>query len=130
MSNYEEDRPMNRIFKFSLYGFIAIMFLSSAAIADQASYGKQKVVYHINYDNPKAQTGALRNIQNHIAAEFSFGGVTPYLGYSEKKMNGKTKKDKTTFVGVRGSVGDTGFGSTFSIHGRSRIAMNSLNPQV
>ena len=50
---------------------------------------------------------------NHIAAEFSFGGVTPYLGYSEKKMNGKTKKDKTTFVGVRGSVGDTGFGYVF-----------------
>jgi len=31
-------------------------------------YGKQKVVYHINYDNPKKQSGALRNIQNHINA--------------------------------------------------------------
>ena len=31
-------------------------------------YGKQKVVYHINYDNPKQQAGALRNIQNHINA--------------------------------------------------------------
>ena len=31
-------------------------------------YDKQKVVYHINYDNPKAQGGALRNIQNHINA--------------------------------------------------------------
>ncbi len=31
-------------------------------------YGKQKVVYHINYDNPKKQRGALRNIQNHINA--------------------------------------------------------------
>jgi len=31
-------------------------------------YGKQKVVYHINYDNAKKQTGALRNIQNHINA--------------------------------------------------------------
>ncbi|MGI9520812.1 MAG: DsrE family protein [Hyphomicrobiaceae bacterium] len=31
-------------------------------------YGKQKVVYHINYDSPKAQAGALRNIQNHINA--------------------------------------------------------------
>ncbi len=29
---------------------------------------KQKVVYHINYDNPKLQAGALRNIQNHINA--------------------------------------------------------------
>jgi intracellular sulfur oxidation DsrE/DsrF family protein len=26
------------------------------------------VVYHINYDNPKQQAGALRNIQNHINA--------------------------------------------------------------
>ncbi|UCB56391.1 MAG: DsrE family protein [Thiotrichales bacterium] len=32
------------------------------------SYAKQKVVYHINYDNPKKQAGALRNIQNHINA--------------------------------------------------------------
>lgn len=37
----------------------------TTAIAD---YGKQKVVYHINYDNPKKQAGALRNIQNHINA--------------------------------------------------------------
>ena len=33
-----------------------------------AGYGKQKVVYHVNYDDPKKQTGALRNIQNHINA--------------------------------------------------------------
>lgn len=31
-------------------------------------YGKQKVVYHINYDDPKAQAGGMRNIQNHINA--------------------------------------------------------------
>ena len=31
-------------------------------------YAKQKVVYHINYYDAKAQTGALRNIQNHINA--------------------------------------------------------------
>jgi len=31
-------------------------------------YGKQKVVYHINYDDPQAQAGALRNVQNHINA--------------------------------------------------------------
>ena len=40
----------------------------SANGADEARYGKQKVVYHINYDDPKAQAGALRNIQNHINA--------------------------------------------------------------
>jgi len=42
------------------------MFAGQAAAGDY--YGKQKVVYHINYDNPKAQAGALRNIQNHINA--------------------------------------------------------------
>jgi intracellular sulfur oxidation DsrE/DsrF family protein len=33
-----------------------------------SGYGKQKVVYHVNYDNAKRQAGALRNIQNHINA--------------------------------------------------------------
>ena len=46
---------------------LAAVFTTSTAIA--SSYPqKQKVVYHINYDNPKAQAGALRNIQNHINA--------------------------------------------------------------
>lgn len=31
-------------------------------------YGHQKVVYHINYDDPKHQLAVLRNIQNHINA--------------------------------------------------------------
>jgi len=54
------------------YGVVAALFMaltmlfSSAVLA--GSYGKQKVVYHINYDNPKKQAGALRNIQNHINA--------------------------------------------------------------
>jgi intracellular sulfur oxidation DsrE/DsrF family protein len=43
------------------------LFFTTAAFSDDG-YGKQKVVYHINYDNPKAQAGALRNIQNHINA--------------------------------------------------------------
>jgi len=52
--------------------FLAILitlsfFASSNALANER-YGKQKVVYHINYDNPKAQAGGLKNIQNHINA--------------------------------------------------------------
>ena len=43
------------------------LLVGGIAVAD-ADYGKQKVVYHINYDNPKSQAGALRNIQNHINA--------------------------------------------------------------
>lgn len=34
----------------------------------ETGYGKQKVVYHVNYDDPKKQKGAMRNIQNHINA--------------------------------------------------------------
>lgn len=43
------------------------LLMISTAYANER-YGKQKVVYHINYDNPKKQAGALRNIQNHINA--------------------------------------------------------------
>ena len=39
-----------------------------ADTSQEARYAKQKVVYHINYYDPKKQTGALRNIQNHINA--------------------------------------------------------------
>ncbi|MGB0711998.1 MAG: DsrE family protein [Gammaproteobacteria bacterium] len=46
----------------------AVMSLVLFAGAHAAGYAKQKVVYHINYDNPKQQAGALRNIQNHINA--------------------------------------------------------------
>ncbi|MCP5142752.1 MAG: DsrE family protein [Gammaproteobacteria bacterium] len=45
----------------------AILVIGNVAIADDY-YGKQKVVYHINGDDPKAQAGALGNIQNHINA--------------------------------------------------------------
>lgn len=45
---------------------VAVLFAGNLAAGDR--YGKQKVVYHINYDDPKSQTGALRNIQNHINA--------------------------------------------------------------
>ena len=61
--------------------FLVIAFLAAATAATAAEgmggmagasqetgYGKQKVVYHINYYDPKKQAGALRNIQNHINA--------------------------------------------------------------
>ena len=49
-----------------LAAFIAALFFNASAFA--GDYGKQKVVYHINYDDPKHQSGAMRNIQNHINA--------------------------------------------------------------
>ncbi len=44
-----------------------MMVFAGNSIAEER-YGKQKVAYHINYDNPQAQVWALRNIQNHINA--------------------------------------------------------------
>ena len=51
-----------------LAGVFALGAGSVIADGDAGYYGKQKVVYHINYDDPKKQMGALRNIQNHINA--------------------------------------------------------------
>ena len=49
--------------------FMALSVFTFGITASMAGgYGKQKVVYHINYDNPKKQAGAMRNIQNHINA--------------------------------------------------------------
>ncbi len=47
---------------------------------------------------------------NHISAQFDIGGLTVALGYSQTKFNDpmKTMKQKTTFVGASGSIGDTG----------------------
>ena len=47
---------------------IATVMMLGAGIAAAGSYSKQKVVYHVNYDNAKRQSGAMRNIQNHINA--------------------------------------------------------------
>lgn len=46
----------------------ALTLGASIGVSMAGGYGKQKVVYHINYDNEKRQLGAMRNIQNHINA--------------------------------------------------------------
>lgn len=59
-----------RLLSVLLSAFMALAFLATGAAANER-YGKQKVVYHINYpggDEDKAYRGALRNIQNHINA--------------------------------------------------------------
>lgn len=57
---------------FLVAAFAAIFALSGVADAETSDrYGKQKVVYHINYDGgpeSKKYKGAMRNIQNHINA--------------------------------------------------------------
>ena len=60
---------MNKLKTQILTAFlISLCMLTTTATHANEPYGKQKVVYHINYDNPKMQAGALRNIQNHINA--------------------------------------------------------------
>ena len=60
---------MNTLKKQILTAFLmSVCLLMMTAANANERYGKQKVVYHINYDNPKKQAGALRNIQNHINA--------------------------------------------------------------
>ena len=59
-----------------LFGYlsclVAFFVFTGTAIAEESErYGKQKVVYHINYNGgpeSKAYKGAMRNIQNHINA--------------------------------------------------------------
>ena len=53
----------------SLYCVLSTLLLVGLSLPAFASaYEPQKVVYHINYDDPKQQAGAMRNIQNHINA--------------------------------------------------------------
>ncbi|WP_456380773.1 DsrE family protein [Thiolapillus sp.] len=59
---------INHKFKMLLVIFMSFVVLCAGSSIAGERYGKQKVVYHINYDDPKAQAGALRNIQNHINA--------------------------------------------------------------
>ena len=52
---------------FSILLVIGLSFMSLQAVENNG-YKKQKVAYHINYDDKKQQKGALVNIQNHINA--------------------------------------------------------------
>ena len=45
---------------------------------------------------------------SHVSAEFGLGAVTAALGYSEMETEGMSAKAKTTFIGVSGSLGDSG----------------------
>lgn len=54
-----------------LLAALAVMTLQVGLASAENRYGKQKVVYHINYtggEEDKAYRAALRNIRNHIDA--------------------------------------------------------------
>ncbi|MEP0942159.1 MAG: DsrE family protein [Rhizobiaceae bacterium] len=64
---------MNSIIKTTTV-FVAAMAMMAAFVFNASAaerYGKQKVVYHVNYnggEDDKKYRGAMRNIQNHINA--------------------------------------------------------------
>ena len=57
----------------------------------------------------------------HVAAQFSLGAITAYLGYSQNEENGSGMKDKTTHYGISGGLGETGI----SFHAMARNKDNS-----
>ena len=63
---------MTRVFQvFAALLATVVLSIGTVDLAKAEGYGKQKVVYHINYDggpDSKAYKGAMRNIQNHINA--------------------------------------------------------------
>jgi len=64
---------MNAFLKAFFVAGLAVFVSLAGMTGSQAEsrYGKQKVVYHINYnggEEDKAYRGAMRNIQNHINA--------------------------------------------------------------
>ncbi|WP_297528295.1 DsrE family protein [Thiohalobacter sp.] len=59
---------MKKLFALLLSFGLFAGFAATAPAADEARYGRQKVVYHVNYYGAKRQKAALRNIQNHINA--------------------------------------------------------------
>jgi len=46
---------------------LSVAYSGTAALAS-STYAKQKVVYHVNYNDVKRSIGAMRNAQNHINA--------------------------------------------------------------
>jgi hypothetical protein len=54
----------------SILSIVSIIALAIGmmSVAQAGGYGSQMVAYHINYDAAARQSGALRNIQNHINA--------------------------------------------------------------
>ena len=57
----------------------------------------------------------------HVAAQFSLGAITAYLGYSQNEENGSGMKDKTTHYGISGGLGETGI----SFHAMARNKDNA-----
>src|SRR3989338_9200090 len=76
--------------KFVPLALLGLLALGAAGCATTDGYGKQKVVYHINTDDPKVLKAAMNNVQNHINA----------VGRENVDLLSLAKKDE----GVKGNV--------------------------
>jgi len=56
---------MHKVLTLATVGLFAMGLSGCASLFGEK---QQKVVYHINYDDTKQLTGAMRNVQNHINA--------------------------------------------------------------
>jgi len=99
---------MKKLVAMIVTAFLALGFSMAPAYA--GSYGKQKVVYHVNYKDLKRQKGALRNIQNHINAVgkdnldlrvVMHGGGFTMLQAANKDLEMQQKIDKLKDQGVK-----------------------------
>ena len=68
--------------------------------------------------NPDTVNDKDGSVTNFLAAEFALGTVTGYVGWSEKKENNTGKTSDTTYVGARGSLGDTGMSYVFQLRNK------------
>jgi len=78
----------NKLLGFTILGILMVL---SAGCATMSSAEKQKVVYHVNYNDEKTLGAAMRNIQNHINAVCPKGDATPCSDKLDVKvvMHGK-----------------------------------------
>ncbi|HLD14466.1 MAG TPA: DsrE family protein [Burkholderiales bacterium] len=97
---------MRKIVSIVLLGLLAF---GAAGCASTDGYGKQKVVYHINSDDPKLLKASMKNVQNHINAVgkdnldlkvVMHGNGLGLLKLAKSDEDVKTTVDKLKFQGI------------------------------
>jgi intracellular sulfur oxidation DsrE/DsrF family protein len=98
---------MRKVVPLALVGLLALG--AAGCATTEQGYGKQKVVYHINTDDPKVLKAAVGNIQNHINAVgkdnldlkvVMHGPGLDLLARAKDDEDLKGKVDKLKFQGI------------------------------